>query len=330
MYFETFYRFDYFINRINHMRYIPNLIPENSKVLKDYFKVSKPSNRKSNLSLIDFLRWLGGILLLIFALAHLRHPFVTLLFGFMGFIILPPGHNWIEKKLRFSFTTKIKSILGFVLFLISIPLLGHYKALDKAEAHLLKVKIEREEKQKAEKLRRDKIRNDSLVFYIAASSQLANKHKTDEAVKQLKKAFVFAELPEDKSKIALEKKNISTVKAFDLIKSKNYKLALMVLDTLILNDKTNSNLLYNRAICYSKTGKIREAVYDCKIATQLGDKNAERLYNKINPIKKRIIGYITRCCDGSTSGSTGRGTCSHHGGVCDWQEPVYEEYRKYE
>jgi len=24
----------------------------------------------------------------------------------------------------------------------------------------------------------------------------------------------------------------------------------------------------------------------------------------------------TKCCDGTTSSSTGRGTCSHHGGVC--------------
>lgn len=312
------------------MRYIPNLIPENSKVLKDYFKVLKPSNKKSNSGLIDFLRWFGGVLLIIFALVYLKHPLVTLLFGFMGFMILPPGHNWVEKKFRFSFTTKIKSILGFILFLISIPLLGHYNALDKEEAHLLKVKTEREEKQIAEKLRREKIRNDSLIFYIAASSQFTGKHKTDQAVKLLKKAVEFAELPEDKAKIALEKKNISTVKAFDLVKSEKYHLALKILDTLILDDKSNSNLFYNRAICYSKTGKIREAVNDCKIVTQLGDKIADRLYNKINPIKKRITGYITRCCDGSTSGSTGRGTCSHHGGVCDWQEPVYEEYRKYE
>jgi hypothetical protein len=24
------------------------------------------------------------------------------------------------------------------------------------------------------------------------------------------------------------------------------------------------------------------------------------------------------CCDGSRSGATGRGACSHHGGVCRW------------
>ena len=26
--------------------------------------------------------------------------------------------------------------------------------------------------------------------------------------------------------------------------------------------------------------------------------------------------FSTTCCDGSSSTSTGRGTCSHHGGVC--------------
>jgi len=32
-----------------------------------------------------------------------------------------------------------------------------------------------------------------------------------------------------------------------------------------------------------------------------------------------LIGFkggVTQCCDGTTSSSTGQGTCSHHGGVC--------------
>lgn len=312
------------------MRYVPNLIPEKAQVLKEYFKADNLPNKKSKNMKIDFLRWVVGVLFLLIALSSLKHPLLTLLFGFIGFMILPPGHNWIEKKFRFSFTTKMKSILGIVLFLFSIPLLGHYNTVDKKEAHLLKIKTEHEQKLKAEEELKEKIRNDSLVFYIGASSQLTNKHKTEEAVKKLKKAVGFASLPEDKTKIAFEEKNILSVKAFDLVKSEKYRLALPILDTLITQDQNNSNLYYNRAICYSKTGKIREAVTDCKIATQLGDKNADKLHNKINPIKNRIVGYITRCCDGSTSGSSGRGTCSHHGGVCDWNEPIYEEYRKYE
>lgn len=312
------------------MRYVPDLIPEKSKVLKDHFKESNHLDKKSKNTKIDFLRWLGGIILLIFALMSLKHLVLTLVFGFIGFIILPPGHNWIERKLKFCFTTKIKSILGAVLFLFSLPLLGHYNEVDKKEAYALKVKAEYAEKIKEEHQRKEKIRNDSLIFYIDASSQLTKIHKTDEAVKQLKKAISFAALPEDNVKIVSEKNNILRIKAFDLIKSERYKLALSILDTLVIKDQNNSNLYYNRAICYNKTGKIREAVYDCRQAIKLGNSAADKLYNKINPIKRRIAYYVTRCCDGTTSGSTGRGTCSHHGGVCDWNEPVYEEYRKYE
>ncbi|MFH7018426.1 tetratricopeptide repeat protein [Flavobacterium sp. FlaQc-47] len=312
------------------MRYVSNLIPEKAQVLKEYFKASNLPDKKSKNTKIDFLRWVVGVLFLLIALSYLKHLSLTLLFGFIGFMLLPPGHNWIEKKFRFSFTTKMKSILGIVLFLFSIPLLGHYTTIDKKEAHLLKIKTEHQQKLKAEQDLKEKIRNDSLVFYIEASSQLTNKHKTDEAIKKLKKAFGFVSLPEDKTKIAFEEKKILTVKAFDLVKSEKYKLALPILDTLITQDQHNSNLYYNRAICYSKVGKIKEAVSNCKTATQLGDKNSDKLYDKINPIKMRVAYYVTRCCDGSTSGSSGRGTCSHHGGVCNWNEPVYEQYRKYE
>lgn len=327
---NTINMFDYCNNRrTNEMKYIPNLIPEKSQVLKDYFKISKHSTQNSNHFLI-FLRWFSGVFFLFFALASLKHPLLTLLFGFIGFMILPPGHKWIERKFRFCFTTKIKSIFGIVLFLFSIPLLGHYDTIDKKEAHLLKIKADEKEKIRVEFERKERIRNDSLIFYIDLTSKLTDKHKTDQALKQLKKANIFADLPEDKVKIEFERNNISFVKAFDFVKSEKYKSALPILDTLISKDQSRSDLFYNRALCYSKTGKIKEAVVDCLKAMQLGDKKADKLYNKINPIKRRIAYYVTRCCDGSTSGSTGRGTCSHHGGVCNWSEPVYEEYRKYE
>src|SRR5690606_41486298 len=104
--------------------------------------------------------------------------------------------------------------------------------------------------------------------------------------------------------------------------------------TLSLHDalpiSSNDELLYSRALCYSKSGQTADAVRDCRKAMKLGNKEANKLHEKINPIKKRIAYYVTRCCDGTTSNAKGRGACSHHGGVCNWNEPVYEEYRKYE
>lgn len=311
------------------MRYVPNLIPEKSKVLKEYFKGNVHTKKTSN-SFQLFLSWLGGILFLLFALSTLKHPLLTLILGFIGFVLIPPGHNYMEKKFRFCFTTKIKTILTCGLFLFSIPILGHYNDIDKKEAQQLKLKKENEEKLRLIAERKEQIRNDSLIFYINASSKLADNHKTNEASKKLEKANSFAKLPVDHEKIIVEKNKISSIKTFDLVDSKKYNLAIPLLNELILKEGSNPKLFYNRAVCYSKTGRIKDAVKDCKTAINLGDKTAEKLYDKINPIKRRIAYYVTRCCDGSTSNATGRGACSHHGGVCNWSEPVYEEYRKYE
>ncbi|MDD3048812.1 MAG: hypothetical protein PHQ89_02325 [Bacilli bacterium] len=47
---------------------------------------------------------------------------------------------------------------------------------------------------------------------------------------------------------------------------------------------------------------------------------------------KEITGYCTLCNDGtrSPSCSTGRGTCSHHGGVAQWNAPIYSTVSHYE
>lgn len=48
--------------------------------------------------------------------------------------------------------------------------------------------------------------------------------------------------------------------------------------------------------------------------------------------ERKIIGYCTLCNDGtrSPSCSTGRGTCSYHGGVAEWNAPIYEDVEKVE
>ena len=45
-----------------------------------------------------------------------------------------------------------------------------------------------------------------------------------------------------------------------------------------------------------------------------------------------ITGYCTLCNDGTYSPTcaTGRGACSHHGGVAQWNAPVYSEVAKKE
>ncbi len=311
------------------MRYVPNLIPDKSKVLRDYFKGDIYEPRQPN-QLLTVLGWIFGVFFLIGALVSISHPLQTLVFGLLGLILLPPGHRWIERKLRFRLTTKVKSILVAAIFISAMPLTNHYNSIDKNEALQLKQKEEQEAKQKEEADKKELERKDSLNYHIQLVSKLKQDHKIDEATKQLGFALAFASTQADKDQISKEKIAISTIKTFDLVKAGKYQNALPELNNLIAQDSSNSDLLYNRAICYSKTGKIQEAVTDLKPLVQAGNSEAIKLHDKINPIKKRITGYHRQCCDGSTSYSDGRGTCSGHGGVCNWNVPEYEEYRKYE
>ena len=55
-------------------------------------------------------------------------------------------------------------------------------------------------------------------------------------------------------------------------------------------------------------------------------------YETITTYERKITGYCTLCNDGTYSPTcaTGRGACSHHGGVKEWNAPVYSEVPKKE
>lgn len=310
------------------MRYVPNLIPESSKVLPDYFKGNIYKATKEN-SLRDTIFWTLGVFFFIGALASLKHPLLFLFFALLGFILIPPGHKFLEEKFRFRLTPKIKAIAASALFVGSLPLSSYYNSIDEAAAYQQNLLDEKVAQEKAIADQKEQQRKDSLAFYISKSDQLIKSHKADEANKQLQYALAFASTPADKEQIEREQTNIASIKTFDLVKAGKYQVALTEINKLLQSDPNNSELIYNRAICYSKTGKIQEAVNDLEPLMSAGNTEAEKLHNKINPIKKRVSYYVTRCCDGTTSNSSGQGACSHHGGVCNWNEPVYEESRKY-
>ena len=52
----------------------------------------------------------------------------------------------------------------------------------------------------------------------------------------------------------------------------------------------------------------------------------------ITTYTKEIVGYCTLCRDGSWSPTcaTGRGACSHHGGVAEYNSPIYSDVPHYE
>ena len=55
-------------------------------------------------------------------------------------------------------------------------------------------------------------------------------------------------------------------------------------------------------------------------------------YETITTYEQKITGYCTLCNDGTYSPTcaTGKGACSHHGGVKEWNAPVYSEVAKQE
>lgn len=311
------------------MRYVPHLIPEQSKVLPEYFKGNVYMPPKQH-AFKEVLLWIIGVCFCLAALFNIMHPFLFLIFGIIGFILLPPGHRFVERKLQFKFILKIKAVTLSTLLLGAMPLISYYTRIDTQIVYKEKTLHEKEVREKVVIERKESQRKDSLAYYIQKSDQLAKDHKMDDAHKQLAYAASFARTETEQAEIDKQKTSLASIKSQELFKSGKYALALSEINDLLQTDPANEALKYNRAICYSKTGKIAEAVSDLRALVQSGYPGAEQAYDKINPTRKRVGYYVTRCRDGTTSNATGRGACSHHGGVKNWNEPVYEEYRKYE
>jgi len=164
-------------------------------------------------------------------------------------------------------------------------------------------------------------RQDSLNTYLKkAEEQLSNK-KIEVGIQYLDSALIYAN--------GDKRNEIHAQKAQLYVDQKKYDDAIVEYSQLINFKHNIEESYYQRALCYQKQRKTQEAVNDLKQANALGYVEAGKLHEKINPIKRRVSYYETRCCDGTTSNARGRGACSHHGGVCNWNEPVYKEYRKY-
>ena len=163
------------------MRYVPNLIPEKSKVLPTYFKGDIYNTTEKNL-LRDIVLWILGVIFFITALIFIKHPIVFLLFGILGFILIPSGHRFLEKKLRFRLTPKIKVITTSLLFVGSSLLTIHYSKIDKQGAYEQKLVDDKNAKEKAIAEQKEQQRKDSLTFYIQKrdrkSTRLNSSHIT--------------------------------------------------------------------------------------------------------------------------------------------------------
>jgi len=311
------------------MNYVPDLIPKDKKVLPHYFKPSTPTSNKDEKSPKKILSIIGSCLAFLVALGNIDHPLLFLLLLVIGLTLLPKGHQWLEQQFQFRFTAKIKSVFIGGLLLTSLPLFSYYGEMDRKEAQRRRQRAKEREAEKKLADQKEQARKDSVRLYLGVVDSLTQASKPEAALATLAALSQFSPTPEETIAIDKAKNAVFFQRTLASVKSGDYKKALPELSILLQADPNNPELLYNRALCYSKTGQLPAAVADLKRAIELGSEKAEALHEKINPLRKRIAYYVTRCWDGTTSSATGRGACSHHGGVKNWNDPVYEEYRKY-
>lgn len=304
------------------MKYIKELIPKEHRVnLSQYHSdIHKMSVNDQKVYLTVL-----AIILSLVAIIYLESRFIiSILLLFAAVCLYQKTSDLIEDIFRFSFTKKIKSYLFCSLFLIGIPFNIHYinsekialaaqKIQNEKEAIAQKIKQEQEVKQQQERQLQQQI----LLKEAEHFKKLGN---IELAQRSYKKALICFD--------KCEKANVGIVvnyqKGLCLMGLSNYDSAIVAFSSSISD---SSYIQIGK--CYEKQNLKANALRYYKMA---GTQEGEKLYNKLNPIRRRVLYYQTMCCDGtpSPSNAKGRGACSHHGGVCNWNHPVYEEYREFE
>jgi hypothetical protein len=312
------------------MSYLPDLIPKQSKVLGEYFKNNKKTSdiqEKKSADVLMLLYGLIGVVCCAVALLYLSHFSVLVLLLFLGFVSFPFGKRYMERKLRFDMTSRIRATAYGIGFVLLIPLMSVAYKNDLKSERLLAVQAKNKEEANVLILKKETNRKDSLQKYMLAYRKPSNSPKL--ALCALASAKLFALSTAEQDSIARGEQSAHTLEGNYLIKKGQYIVASEIFSALIKDYPDNPSHFYYRALCLYRLKKVKEAVADLTESKAMGYERAEALYDKVNPLRKRVAYYETRCCDGTTSSATGRGACSWHGGVCNWSAPVYEEYRKY-
>lgn len=106
--------------------------------------------------------------------------------------------------------------------------------------------------------------------------------------------------------------------------SKNYRKAVKHYETCSKAGKSSAELELNLANSYMKLKKRKAALPHFQLAAEKGSRTACETYREMTATTR----YTTSsaCCDGTSSSSTGRGTCSHHGGVCGIRRTPHKVY----
>ena len=310
------------------MKYVPNLIPEEHRVLKKEF-VGNPYNKIQENIFLILLGWGIGLFSLLMMIVFIKSILLILLFGLITALTIPPVAASLERRLKFTLTSKIAYSGAVLLFLFTLVPVNTYIKREETQRQKKQAILAQQKAEELQKQREKQQVKDSFDYYYSAALHLSEKGKKEEAKKTINEAKRFVQEQSETQNLSHITSAIFVSETDELFNKKRYKEALPNLNLLLEKNSSSHELYFKRAICYQKQGEISSAVSDLKRAIELGSSDAEKLHNKINPIKKRVSYYVTWCCDGTTSNAKGRGACSHHGGVCNWNDPVYESYRKY-
>ncbi len=314
-------------------KYLSNLIPDQHRVMPHYFKESKPLTSSEKKTFNGW--WFVSLLLFLLAIAVLPiYEGLSFWLLLMSFLVAPWVTGFLQQKLRFQYTRKLKIQVFAGLSVIAV-LPGYEFIVKRQEMVAQRILGEKQAQQKAllaiqaeeNAASQNKARKDSLQWRLTKIEPTLKKKQYAKAIQQL--AEIQKQL---RATDTQETKIVRQQLAQAYLATHQFARALPLYTQLIENESNNGDYLYQRAICFQKSNQTREAVTDAYHASRYGSKAGEKLYNQLNPEKKRLLYYQTVCCDGSYSPSNakGRGACSHHGGVCDWNYPIYETYRKYD
>lgn len=107
-------------------------------------------------------------------------------------------------------------------------------------------------------------------------------------------------------------------------KLKEYRSARKNYGKYVEMNATDADALFHLGVCYLDAKNKSKAKKYFEKASNLGHSQACKNYRELSAKTRYSIRSV--CCDGSYSSSTGRGTCSHHGGVCRTEHVPYKTY----
>lgn len=239
--------------------------------------------------------------------------------------------KWQKRKLveydnDFSifYQNELKSKLKVAL-IISPLLIGGIFYLNHHNQQNEKARIEKERIIEEERIEKERIEVEELKIKQESSAKFLEKAQINFDKYHYKTTLKYID-----SSLTILPNNITALelKGKALYNSKQYNTAAEFYEeNKIKLNRGEAYLMIAKS--HRKLGNIEQAVINAYNASKEKNEEGTKLYDELNPLKSVRTGYRQRCCDGTTSYSTGKGTCSGHGGVCKWNEPIYVKRRKY-